>query len=506
MANSNFTFRNSYFLVLMSFGYVIGEIAHFLIITTSRQVARDVQYGDKGCYDNVTFPAENKDTNLKCESFKNESTCGKTSSQCEWNYNGRGYEAQILAGPAWVAVFTITGLLIGFASDRIRESSFGRHRLMAFGFFVFSICLLLMGCSQQYWQLVLLRMGIAVGEAACRPTSGSLIAELFPPTARGVANGIFNWGIYYGYGLAYILGGPVTELDILGYGWRSAYVISAIPGIVMAVLIATTVSDPAKDDRYKIPVSTVADDERNNSKSYGSSDDIADQTNSSVQALDEDDTKKGFREYGKRICKEFFSPAMLLLLIAATFRQCAGFSWAYNTKPYFLKYYPGFDISYWILACSIGGGSFGVFFGGFLSDRVVTKLGLHSRLWVLAVSQLLAAPFSVLVLYLEPPYALYALIGYYLCAETWFAILFTVIVEIVSLEIRSIAIAFFIFLMNNVAGNFPVLVTTVRKSLDEDYRTALYIFWPGFIAISGILFFVASLPLMKKHKDAKRTR
>ena len=60
--------------------------------------------------------------------------------------------------------------------------------------------------------------------------------------------------------------------------------------------------------------------------------------------------------------------------------------------------------------------------------------------------------------------------------------------------------------MNNIAGNFPVLVTTVRKSLDEDYRTALYIFWPGFIAISGVLFFVASLPLMnKKHKDVHRS-
>merc|ERR1712156_529206 len=117
-----------------------------------------------------------------------------------------------------------------------------------------------------------------------------------------------------------------------------------------------------------------------------------------------------------------------------------------------------------------------------------------------------ALEYFLVVLYLEPPYALYALIGYYLCAETWFAILFTVIVEIVSLEIRSIAIAFFIFLMNNIAGNFPVLVTTVRKSLDEDYRTALYIFWPGFIAISGVLFFVASLPLMKKHKDERRTR
>ena len=101
---------------------------------------------------------------------------------------------------------------------------------------------------------------------------------------------------------------------------------------------------------------------------------------------------------------------------------------------------------------------------------------------------------------------MYALIGYYLCAETWFAILFTVIVEIVSLEIRSIAIAFFIFLMNNIAGNFPILVTTVRKSLDNDYRTALYIFWPGFIGVSSVLFFVASIPLMRKQKERTHVR
>jgi hypothetical protein len=76
-----------------------------------------------------------------------------------------------------------------------------------------------------------------------------------------------------------------------------------------------------------------------------------------------------------------------------------------------------------------------------------------------------------------------------------------VIVEIVSLEVRSIAIAFFIFLMNNIAGNFPLLVTTVRKAMDDDYRTALYVFWPGFIAVSGVLFFVASVPLMRKSRN-----
>ena len=82
--------------------------------------------------------------------------------------------------------------------------------------------------------------------------------------------------------------------------------------------------------------------------------------------------------------------------------------------------------------------------------------------------------------------------------------MFTVIVEIVSLEIRSITIAFFIFLMNNIAGNFPILVTTVRKAMDDDYRTALYIFWPGFIAVSGVLFFVASLPLIKRARAETR--
>ena len=105
---------------------------------------------------------------------------------------------------------------------------------------------------------------------------------------------------------------------------------------------------------------------------------------------------------------------------------------------------------------------------------------------------------------LQPPYAMVALIGYYLCAETWFAILFTVIVEIVSLEIRSIMIALFIFCMNNIGGNFPLLVTTVRKQLDDDYRTALYIFWPGLIAISSLLFFIASFLLMNKERQKSK--
>ena len=82
----------------------------------------------------------------------------------------------------------------------------------------------------------------------------------------------------------------------------------------------------------------------------------------------------------------------------------AGLSWAFNTRSYFQQEYPEFDISLWLLACSLGGGGFGVFFGGWLSDRLVQKLGLHSRLWVLGAFQLLAAPWAALVLYLQASY------------------------------------------------------------------------------------------------------
>ena len=41
---------------------------------------------------------------------------------------------------------------------------------------------------------------------------------------------------------------------------------------------------------------------------------------------------------------------------------------------------------------------------------------------------------------------------YYLFAETWFAILFTVIVELVPAKTRGVSAGFFIFVMNMIAG------------------------------------------------------
>ena len=82
---------------------------------------------------------------------------------------------------------------------------------------------------------------------------------------------------------------------------------------------------------------------------------------------------------------------------------------------------------------------------------------------------MIAAPLAVATLYLDPPLAMATLIAYYLFAETWFAVLFTVIVEIVAPEVRATCIALFLFCMNLIGGNLPVIITPLKSYLG-DYR------------------------------------
>merc|ERR1719431_2360771 len=122
---------------------------------------------------------------------------------CEWKYNGQGSDFQFLVGPAFIYTFSTSALVMGFALDK-----FNRPIIMSVGIMVFSISCILMGIANAFWQLIVLRMGIALGEAVCRPAASSLIAEVFSPDNRGVANGIFSWGVYfwvrYGLHLWYI--------------------------------------------------------------------------------------------------------------------------------------------------------------------------------------------------------------------------------------------------------------------------------------------------------------
>lgn len=70
----------------------------------------------------------------------------------------------------------------------------------------------------------------------------------------------------------------------------------------------------------------------------------------------------------------------------------------------------------------------------------------------------------------------------YLFAEMWFGILFAVLVEIVPLAVRSAAIGVFLFVMNNIGGNLPILMEPVRKA--TSFADALAIFYAGAYLLS----------------------
>jgi len=63
------------------------------------------------------------------------------------------------------------------------------------------------------------------------------MADLFDAKTRGVANGIYSWGVYIGYGLTYIFGNYVATEDLLGYDWRSVFILGSIWGIPIGVII-----------------------------------------------------------------------------------------------------------------------------------------------------------------------------------------------------------------------------------------------------------------------------
>lgn len=179
---------------------------------------------------------------------------------------------------------------------------------------------------------------------------------------------------------------------------------------------------------------------------------------------------------------------VVMLMIAASIRHCGGMTFAYNADLYYNTYFPEDDLGWWLMIVTLGVGSTGVVIGGIVSDKFVKKMGVRSRVVVLALSQLLATPGAFGAVFFNPFWALISLASSYFFAEMWFGIVFAVIVEIVPLEVRSSVVGVFMFVINNIGGNLPILVDPLAKHIG--YRESIAIFYGGFYLVSSVLFFI----------------
>ncbi|MGA0605028.1 spinster family MFS transporter [Phenylobacterium sp. VNQ135] len=93
-----------------------------------------------------------------------------------------------------------------------------------------------------FWILLACRVGVGIGEAGCTPPANSLIADYYPPSRRSTALGYYAMGVTLGGLLANVIGGPVTD----AYGWRMAFFVVGLPGLLVAIVFKLTVKEPPR--------------------------------------------------------------------------------------------------------------------------------------------------------------------------------------------------------------------------------------------------------------------
>lgn len=143
----------------------------------------------------------------------------------------------LLSGAAFALFYATLGIPIARLADR-----YGRKYVIAASLAIFSFMTAICGAAVNFTTLFLARVGVGVGEAGTTPASMSIISDLFAKERRSLAMALFSVGANIGLLAGFVIGGYVA----VTYGWRQAFLIIGAPGLVVALVIALTLREPAR--------------------------------------------------------------------------------------------------------------------------------------------------------------------------------------------------------------------------------------------------------------------
>ena len=129
---------------------------------------------------------------------------------------------------AFTLLYAVVGLPLARLADRT-----SRRRVLAAGVAVWTSLTAVAGVASTYAILLFSRLGVAVGEAVCAPAATSWIGDLFPSQQRSRAMATFMLAVPMGGSLGFFICGPLGQ----AFGWRTAVVLAAAPGLVLVPLL-----------------------------------------------------------------------------------------------------------------------------------------------------------------------------------------------------------------------------------------------------------------------------
>ena len=333
----------------------------------------------------------------------------------------------MLTGFAFAAFYATLGIPIARFADRSN-----RRNLVAWALGIWSIMTALSGLAQNFWHLLAARIGVGIGEAGCSPPAHSMIADYYPADQRATALGIYSLGIPFGIMFGLFAGGWINEF----FGWRAAFFIVGLPGILLALIVRFSLREPPRG------------------MAEGRAD-SADQP-SVGETLRYLWAKKSFRHMS-------FASAL------AAFVGYGFITWA----PSFLTRSFGMgtgEIGTWFgLILGIPGG-IGIALGGYLADR----FGAHDPkwfLWTTAVALIICVPLNIVVfISTNSTTALLAMILPVLLGNFYQATTFSQTQGISALRMRAVAAGILFFILNIIGlGLGPQLVGILSDVLNPEY-------------------------------------
>ena len=311
-------------------------------------------------------------------------------------------------GVAFGVFYATIAIPIAWAADRK-----SRVNIIAGAVALWSLFTAACGVVQSYAQLVVARMGVAVGEAGGIAPSYSLIADYFPRERRSRAMAFFSLGIPLGSALGVFFGGWIAA----NLSWRSAFIIVGLLGLPAALLIRMLIPEPERGRFDPAPVKS---------------------------------DLPGFGEVARTLAG---TPSFWLLSFGAASGSILGYGLIFWLPSFFNRSF-GLalqDVGWFYGSIVLVGGALGTWLGGWFGDRIgASRPGGYAL--IPAVCFLITAPTFALGLFASNLWLAWLLftIGQML-ALAWLGPVITAVQHIVLPSMRATASASFLFI-NNLIG------------------------------------------------------
>ncbi len=339
----------------------------------------------------------------------------------------------LLGGLAFAIFYTTLGIPIAALADRT-----SRVRILSIAMIVWSAMTALCGFAQNFWMLLLARIGVGVGEAGASPPSHSLISDYFPVSTRATALSIYALGIPVGSMIGNAVGGWGSEV----LGWRQTFVLVGLPGIIVAAIIWLTLKEPPRG--------------------------MADGHTQEQASLPAPGVKDVLSTLWARV-------SFRHIAFAAGLHAFVGYGVGTWNAPFLLRNHDMAEtqVGFW-LAVVYGIGAIGTFLGGYLADRWSDQSNDRRwYLWVPGISTIMMVPVQYTAYLHGNFYMVIAALGIAsILGGMYLGPSFAMTQGLVSLRMRAVASAILLFVLNIIGmGLGPFLVGVVSDLLEPIYAS-----------------------------------